>query len=1834
MESDRTKNCARFKKLGFIPQKEIVYNKVLPYTKELDDESQRLLAEIKGNLAKSVMLKEIKPGCATWATRLQKYIKMFGLKFSKEDHITFVKLMYELVMIPDLEPYLVHKFSNVFTLLLKKRELIKPEELTLEWRPMYDLCDRILGRGQSIIGMYRYFSSLEASLNNFIHAAKPYFSLSATKEMLDYWRPKLCPFDHDAMLETIACLEVFLPITLPPEKSELGYKLWLDELMELWKICHNAPGWEREMMSLIAHLAYNNIGYIDWEPHIPLMFSRFLRSFNLPVQYKQAYSSKKPKIDTGCISYWIVATLGGKSSTQKYLDKFMKALESYYHPANTGRWIMKLKEFLQTLPLYFIQRLHKERYKKLTWETPVPESHKLTEDDITRFVECMKPVVMTAMFTRLDSSDVSQAMQHLATLRPALIIPPLIEKLYCTLDSLTEPHKYTAAMQCVVAVARPMVQGTDYAEGPTHVVPLLLASLPGIDPNDIRKCFVTFQFITTFSTMVPLVDSSAAPDYYNDLTPEEESTSLGTAQFEDFILQFLDRCFLIIDSSVLEVTRLERDADKRSKLENMVESALASTCSAIITQTSSRIFESALQKLYSFVTGRILETKVAGRFVAAICRTFAKARPEETLKMFVPHLCHTIITLIESDDVLKEEIVDNELLYNMLLLAEVINCRGDHVLQYSAMLERILDRTLHMTCKEGFTLASQLLHNMLSIVSRTWPTEYRSTTEDYDKHVSQYLPVRDWGKPGNLQNLKITWDAPGDTEVKYAQHIISKYLPSEIERLQDYINDKLTLTREELHCSLGILIGLLGCGPMLPMWDEVPLTLADSSLDQVHFQAFAGIPGEVRMPDGTNVRKSLVSIINSLQAKLLSFKEDDTKSFFYIIRIWNLLMLNSNHNREEFEMHWKAFHCGKKVLENKLLGGKHHLRGILVDRALLQHEVIQSYASIMPTETHKNIILSLLELATSRYSEVRIKAQGKLFSMIDYFPFLYLVLIPPLVDILKMDSNEFHEQLKGALYVLLGPKQHPICTRRDWKMLTVLWPAIVHCKPSEKMSINKLLETLSGTVHKHFPTITINMKVPDPCISIAKSICESCSPSPVCEVPSPDQMIAANAQLETSNEKSLKNYQFLLESLADAIKHSNLHWRFHSLALCFLRDLVHPDHDYPPRIVETFLHTLIHDSLELRKVATRCTVFLLKQQKRDSVKEVVNLKVESMSVEYGDRPDNAWLQYSKETSPNTEEEWDKTRYSYKVYVGYYTWPKELMLHSASSKQPKLDREFAELSPAEQEVDKFFSDPKNIDQLIKFLSLEEKKGKDKFNGFRFIMFKNLFRNHGDKHLALFVPHLERLVADKQESSQRCAAEIIAGMIRGAKLWPFDKVKHMWEILLPILRTAFANMTEETVTDWSVFAATSAKGSDPNRQHWLLEFLMENPIRQEASFLDCGRLCALQAAINQHQWRVAELFHRLLDYIHQHLSHPFQNIRDRIGSVLVNIFDPDLPIQGRSCTVGPHIRDFLADVLPQLACLYSIPANNNHILHSKDGNGSMINSVIDKKIDAETCEIEVLNHKLKNLPVECSEETRDEAIRLLKTIAKYMMDSLLRVQYSALPEFFGLMPLVAIMESYEADEELKKTCKWTMASLAQSLTLPEYIPAALQAVHQISEMSSWWARTTSLDFLQVFVFHNMAVICSNDSWIEQVNSLVLRLLQDERVEVREKAGEVLSGLLHCNFVTDTKKLLFHFKKLASLRKKVRTEGVTKVHAGVLGLCAFISANPYDVPEHIPEIFQLLGPHLSDPQPIPSTIRKTLGDFKRTHHDNWSQHKLCFSEEQLAVLSDLTIPPSYYA
>ena len=75
----------------------------------------------------------------------------------------------------------------------------------------------------------------------------------------------------------------------------------------------------------------------------------------------------------------------------------------------------------------------------------------------------------------------------------------------------------------------------------------------------------------------------------------------------------------------------------------------------------------------------------------------------------------------------------------------------------------------------------------------------------------------------------------------------------------------------------------------------------------------------------------------------------------------------------------------------------------------------------------------------------------------------------------------------------------------------------------------------------------------------------------------------------------------------------------------------------------------------------------------------------------------------------------------------------------------------------------------------------------------------------------------------------------------------------------------------------------------------------------------------------------------------------------------------------------------------------------------------------------------------------------------------------------------------------------------------------------------------------------------------AWVSRVTSIVVESgLNAGHVEVRAKAGAVLAGLLHCNFINDGKvrDLIRAFRKIASAKR----------HAGIVGLCAFVSAFPY--------------------------------------------------------------------
>lgn len=181
------------------------------------------------------------------------------------------------------------------------------------------------------------------------------------------------------------------------------------------------------------------------------------------------------------------------------------------------------------------------------------------------------------------------------------------------------------------------------------------------------------------------------------------------------------------------------------------------------------------------------------------------------------------------------------------------------------------------------------------------------------------------------------------------------------------------------------------------------------------------------------------------------------------------------------------------------------------------------------------------------------------------------------------------------------------------------------------------------------------------------------------------------------------------------------------MALSFIRELVHPDVKYNVRVIKFFLNALINESLNIRKIALRVVIFILVQNKPKFKKEKINpcslnfINGQS-ALEPGIEPDNQWLIYSKTNVPKTSEEWEKSKFIHNQYIGFYCWPKELSISAPSSKQETPAKRMDTLSEEEKEIYGFFKDKTNIATLIKYFSLEEKKGRDQFNAFRVLVFK--------------------------------------------------------------------------------------------------------------------------------------------------------------------------------------------------------------------------------------------------------------------------------------------------------------------------------------------------------------------------------------------------------------------------------------------------------------------------------------------------------------------------------
>ncbi|XP_047537196.1 proteasome activator complex subunit 4-like [Vanessa atalanta] len=1943
----------RIKALGFKPQKEIITCHLLPYADKIDEESKIFLEQVKTNLAKAVMLREMKPACGVWSSRLMKYIRIYGLKFPKEDHIAFIKLAYELVLIPDLEPCKVHKFATMFIMLTKKRYLLSPEELTLPWRPLYEVGIKIFDKSSTSIGMYHYLTrkssekqevsklemvrkflsgyglddalelfglsmrqnenelptSLEGSYMSMVKCARTYFEVGATKEILEELLPLICPWSSNSQM--MGPLTNFLPIGLHPKYAKQGHELWFGQLMALWDSCYNSQCGISDVMILFAGLAKRNPGAIDWTPHVPKLFMRFLHGLNLPVSYKDMQYSRSHSLDMKCVASWIVWTINPDGVVLKHLRSFLAGFESYLHSANSGRWSFKLRDLLRKLAREFLNRVRREREKRFrqTWENKTPELYKLRDEDVTEFVKIVLEPTFQAVYSRSGSLDISIALHNLAILRPAIVIPPLLEKLKTSLTSLTEPHRVTAAMSAVAAVARPMLRGADadYPEGPTHVVPFLMAVLPGLDPNDIKKTLVTLHFILIFSSMVPYIDCSSAHEHWPDLTDEELLVCESTAQLEDFVLIFLDRIFIIIESSVLEHARLDtKDSDcARSKTDAVMETAISSAATAVLTQCSPKIFKEALRKFKSFATESTFETNVSGSMVGVLLHVFARINSESTLAAFLPKLLEELEELTSSDEALREENPPRDLVYRLVLLMHVVDCDGTVLLKYIPQILPVLDRILKLHAKYALTRACEVLSHILNSMSYVDLKEWKSSSEDFGTAPEKWLPIREWGRGCLLKDTNFKWHVPSAEEAKCAQMISDRYLKHEVTRLKQWLSGERSMSRERRLRSFHIINSVMSCSTFLPQPNEEPITLLETQVPPTSMPFANAVPYTVTL-DGENMRVALTRLLLEVQAKMLSDKTDDTRGLEMLLQAWErVVVLKGLRTGPGLEARLRSYGALERALDGRggrLRGGltaSARLRMLIADAARLQDEArldLVCDAGITPSAM--KAVHALYDLAINTYSSVRIFAQIRLYWMLSHYPYSYRALIPRLVDLLAAggEGDEWHARHKGALFMMLGPKAGPLVAKQDWEVVGALWPAILKAPLSEKPTIHRLEHAFSETLHRHFPAVNTRLTMSQAAVDAAKCLL---SEEQLNDTEFMEQLEKSVEREIATSDKTEKVYIQLVNDLVTVAENSKGQWRRLELAMQMLTYCPLVQTPYPPRAVRLMVQSLLHDDITVRRIAQKLTHFALKQRKH-KIKKIEVDPYEIAGVERpekhvpGYRKDIEWAMWSEDNDILTDEEWDKPwlrDYNY----GFYAWPKKIKVAAPVSEQTySIDRAPEDMEEGERYLYEFFSDEANIERLVAFFTVEEKKGKDKFNGIRYAMFRMAFAQFGERVSRRLLQRAVCCAGDAHEAPQRFAAELATAALRAPRDWPRARALALQAEALDVIKAGLTAVTPETIEDWGTCVATGVEKMDPRRGAAVLRGLLQlcapPPARgdsdpdQSTSFVLCARLYALQGALGCMSWRAAPLAVELLKRLESanFIQHPYQNVREIVGSILMTIFDTELVIQGGENGVAPCLKDFIATVEPRLDALYddngdivvktavsiggqcgaretiaapenpvapitaipltTLTKNSPHVArlstetpradhaHQAEGSDSAETESEDSVADKQL--VERLNSALRlSGDVVPAQRHHARAVNLLTTVLRGCMGVIVRGVYGNTETQYELVTTACALASRgppQPHEELPRAAGGFLASLALANHSCSAFNKALEVLETLAKSRSWWARLACLDFAQPLLFYGLPMLCDEPERAVRAEKFALKLMRDSRVEVRQSAAKLLTGLMHCRALPNED------KTLKSLKRSCRSKDLVERHCGVLGLCAYLASRPYSLGPELGNVLAELSRHTSAPDPIPATIRTALADFRRTHHDDWPKHREQLTEDELDLLADLTSPPSYCA
>ncbi|KAF2261597.1 hypothetical protein CC78DRAFT_607590 [Lojkania enalia] len=814
------------------------YFKYLPYKTEGQAEREDNLKTCLKHLYIAVSAGDFAPGAVHWTREIRGWL---SLKFDLPTvtRIKLVKLYYELALAPGLDYLVAERFASMFMVLTKRKHYLRPgKDLYLDWRPLYHELKLFVLPSESGGANPPNVKRNIRTLTKMCTFAQIFFDPNDIPAMFEEILPFFSTSFSEGAYVVVGLLNLLLPTNPPPEdRSDLQPQNYLPTFFHLWSLVNRSKLFDMHFIDIVSRLARENLGasHVAWSEYgiftgeqCSLIFTAALRLLEIPVG--QATSPYSSTVDLGAglavmldrdqrkhptshhIARWIVmsmspACMDNSDSVFSKLEGLIQAIETFYHPSNSGSWTKTLAQLAYYLADFFVMRWNRER----SGEMEVLEDRKLNDAMKRRLVLCLRDVTFMGIFAKSGTAVnfALSTLQYLAYLEPNLILPGALQRIYPAMQGLVEVHRTISSIRALHMLSKIMTRTKGYR---CHVTSVLGLALPGIDANDLDKTIHTLSYIQGVCYMVPFHDlakeskivSGRAPasgtetpmedtdtdtslavrwiteqvdrlenaggdieiDYEKELSDHEEEMILrsSTTGLAEFLISFLGRVFTLLEN-LPDASRVRSGSP-----EETVVNTLPAAFTPLLSALSPELFDIALDKIANFITNHVIHQ--AKDAMAFICAGLVKISPEKSLKRLLPHLLAGIRTEIDDNgagstrttgsDVLPR---DRALVWNIGLLSMCVVHVGDAVLAWKDELFDIAEY-MQRKCRGVPTVhVSNFIHHLLLNVTVTYTIDHSIYEAE---ELEAGLTTDSWGRLIDPKKLNVKWHTPSPEEIEFA----------------------------------------------------------------------------------------------------------------------------------------------------------------------------------------------------------------------------------------------------------------------------------------------------------------------------------------------------------------------------------------------------------------------------------------------------------------------------------------------------------------------------------------------------------------------------------------------------------------------------------------------------------------------------------------------------------------------------------------------------------------------------------------------------------------------------------------------------------------------------------------------------------------------------------------------------------------------------------------------------------------------------------------------------------------------------------------------------------